>query len=535
MSWHVMSCNKIQEGNGPIRIEDSQCGVRSANLNKKGLVSYCSELSDSENCDNLRSKHRRKKLVQFNLSEMDAQVVDTTNSRIENQRIGSGNYNTPSSYLLQDTRESRDKYLDLCVPLYLHALNGNWPAAKEILDKDESLLTTAIAKGLPTVLHVAAGSNHVHFVEELVNLMDTNHLQLQDYKGNTAICFAATVGNFQIVDIMLQRNEDLAKIRGGNGMTPLHFAALHGRRETAWNLYQMTTEIFEPEDWNILFFTCIKTGITDLALKILEDRPLLAFERDDENKETALHILARKPSNFELVSSLWQKILRKEDSELEIRKLISTPSQLLFDAAKVGNVEFLAVLMKSCPDLIWELDNKNRSIIHIAVLHRRANIFNLIHEIGSNKDIIVTYRDTDAKNNLLHLAAKLAPSEQLELVSGAAFQMTLELLWFEEVKKIMLPPFRDMKNSEGKTPDELFIKEHAELQKNAESWMKGTANSCMVVSTLIATGVFTAAFTVPGAPFPAIQTIEYENPLQRIKFLAIDAFQIQLLTKQTLA
>ncbi|KAI4332581.1 hypothetical protein L6164_017478 [Bauhinia variegata] len=209
----------------------------------------------------------------------------------------------------------------------------------------------------------------------------------------------------------------------------------------------MTTEIFEPEDWNILFFTCIKTGITDLALKILEDRPLLAFERDDENKETALHILARKPSNFELVSSLWQKILRKEDSELEIRKLISTPSQLLFDAAKVGNVEFQAVLMKSCPDLIWELDNKNRSIIHIAVLHRRANIFNLIHEIGSNKDIIVTYRDTDGKNNLLHLAAKLAPPEQLELVSGAAFQMTLELLWFEEVKKIMLPSLRDMKNS----------------------------------------------------------------------------------------
>ena len=43
---------------------------------------------------------------------------------------------------------------------------------------------------------------------------------------------------------------------------------------------------------------------------------------------------------------------------------------------------------------------------------------------------IVTYEDYD-RNTLLHLAAKLAPEAQLELVCGAAFQMCLELLWFE--------------------------------------------------------------------------------------------------------
>lgn len=55
-----------------------------------------------------------------------------------------------------------------------------------------------------------------------------------------------------------------------------------------------------------------------------------------------------------------------------------------------------------------------------------------------------------------------------------------------------------MKNDDGKTPRELFTREHAELRRDAESWMLRTANSCMVVSTLIATGVFTAAFSVPG-------------------------------------
>ncbi|KAJ7969337.1 Ankyrin repeat-containing protein [Quillaja saponaria] len=149
-------------------------------------------------------------------------------------------------------------------------------------------------------------------------------------------------------------------------------------------------------------------------------------------------------------------------------------------------------------NLIWEVDNKNRSIIHIAVLHRHASIFNLIHELGSIKEIIVAFVDDEDKNNLLHLAAKLAPTDQLNLVSGAALQMQLELLWFEEVKKIMLPSFVDMKNSEGITPRELFTIEHKELLSKAESWMKDTANSCMVVSTLITTGVFSAAFSIPG-------------------------------------
>jgi hypothetical protein len=114
--------------------------------------------------------------------------------------------------------------------------------------------------------------------------------------------------------------------------------------------------------------------------------------------------------------------------------LIKHPSKLLFDATKLGNYEFLAVLINSYPDLIWELDDQDRSIIHVAVLHRHASIFNLVHEIGSIKDLIVTVTDDD-ENNILHMAAKLAPQNQLNLVSGAALQMQRELVWF----KVLLP------------------------------------------------------------------------------------------------
>ncbi|KAF8036192.1 hypothetical protein BT93_C2027 [Corymbia citriodora subsp. variegata] len=42
-----------------------------------------------------------------------------------------------------------------------------------------------------------------------------------------------------------------------------------------------------------------------------------------------------------------------------------------------------------------------------------------------------------------------------------------------------------------------FVENHKELLKNGEKWAKDTSNSCMLVSTLIATVLFAAAFTVP--------------------------------------
>ncbi|KAF8036166.1 hypothetical protein BT93_C2001 [Corymbia citriodora subsp. variegata] len=44
----------------------------------------------------------------------------------------------------------------------------------------------------------------------------------------------------------------------------------------------------------------------------------------------------------------------------------------------------------------------------------------------------------------------------------------------------------------------IFVEQHGKLLKNGEKWVKDTANSCMLVSTLITTVLFAAAFTVPG-------------------------------------
>ncbi|XP_028807318.1 uncharacterized protein LOC114762034 [Neltuma alba] len=431
----------------------------------------------------------------------EAEVSSVSAPEQQLQRATSPHARKPLLHFLDDPQEHRDKYLRICVPLYKAALKGDWKAAKHILEKEWTLRRAAITLRWATVLHVATGANRIHFVMELVKIMDPQDLELQDVNGNTAFCIAAATGNLQIVQIMESKNKNLPRIRGGAGITPLHMAALQGKSEMAWHLYSNTVEDFEDADWTVLLFCCVNTGIYDLALQLLVKKPDLAFKRDQTN-ETILHILARRPLGLkeekqrQLVQFLWSIFLTQDDEK--ILGNIRVPSQVVFNATEAGNFEFLTVLISTYPELIWEVDERNRSIIHIAILHRDANIFNLLQDIGPIKDFIACFLDNEDQSNLLHMAAKLAPPDKLNLVSGAAFQMTLELSWFEEVKKILPPPFIEMKNAEGLTPRQLFIKEHQGLLSKAESWMKGVANSCMIVSTLITMGVFYTSFNAPG-------------------------------------
>ncbi|KAK6233538.1 hypothetical protein QUC31_005944 [Theobroma cacao] len=217
-------------------------------------------------------------------------------------------------------------------------------------------------------------------------------------------------------------------------------------------------------------------------LEVLGD---LAWARDSDD-ETALGILARKPSAFAGESSTTLKTLiakcfgtntismqntaieltkllcetMSSDDRKSFRETIDHASELLFEAARLGNYKFLAVVIGSFPDLIFRKDETNKSIFHIAVLHRHASIFNHIHNLGLQKDLIMLHR---------------------------------------EVENLTQPSEREKRDSKYKlTPRELFTKEHEKLRKDGEEWMKSTAEQGMIVATLITAVVFTTASSVPG-------------------------------------
>lgn len=418
-----------------------------------------------------------------------------------------------------------EEFLHCGVTLYQAALNGDWEAVKRIWTECPSWICTRITKGGETVLHIAAAAKHPHLVAELVNIMDIDSLALVNKVGNTALCFAAVSGVVEIAATMVEKHRGLPNIRGSQGMTPLHMAGLLGHRQMVWYLLSVTdVQQLTDQDRIGLLTSCIDTDLFEEALYILHNNRNLALLRDAK-KETALHALARKPLQFggcqgsmwqrfkmqwsnttqdrsiepkaalELAQSLWNEVIKQKEED--ISKLIAYPWRLLFVAAQLGKVEFLSVLIRSYPDLIWKVDENRFTIFHIAVIHRHEGIFKLIYEIGAIKDLIATYKD-NKRNNMLHLASKLAPPHRLNCVSGAALQMQRELLWFEAVKEIVRPEYAEAENDDHKTPQALFSEEHEVLRSKGEEWMKKTAESCALVATLIATVAFSATFQPPG-------------------------------------
>ncbi|KAF2309969.1 hypothetical protein GH714_005898 [Hevea brasiliensis] len=407
-------------------------------------------------------------------------------------------------------------------------MSGDWETAEGILDKYPEEVKTRMNTEGQTALHIATAASHTHFVEQLINKIPdeentSGYLNIKTdtsvrpddegnaATGNTAFFYAAASGNVKIAQIMLEKNKDLAMIEGRGNVLPIHIAALLGRGKMVRYLYKETKyelQATQIEDLIAFLVALINADIYDVAMKLVKAKPELAIEKDSQN-ETALHAFARKPRNhkhaipsspwmrlfsglnifgkknqlqkegLELAKFIWEKIVLLDDQRISGLMVGNSGQKLIFIAARQGNAEFLATLISSYPDLVLKVDKNKYTIFHIAVKDRHVEIFKLIYEIGSITDVINVYRDGNG-NNMLHLAGMLAP----------------------EVKKVVSLREMEEKNRKGDTPRDLLLKQHKGLMQQGENWLRNTANSCMLVATLIATVVFTAAFTVPGGIGP---------------------------------
>uniref|UniRef100_A0A2N9GYH1 Uncharacterized protein n=1 Tax=Fagus sylvatica TaxID=28930 RepID=A0A2N9GYH1_FAGSY len=407
-----------------------------------------------------------------------------------------------------------------CTRLYLAALKGSWESVEKMSKIQREINITK-----ETTLHIAAGANKEEFVKQLLIKMKDDKLEALNTKGNTALCYAAATGNVNIAKLMLNQNKDLANV---GSVKPLFMAALLGHTEMVKFLSPKT----KITKWDIteqveLFVTYASVGMYEQALEMVKADSSLAFKKNNQGK-TALHVLAPKPSAFDSGSqpgilrrciNSWRTVKQDQNSkQTEAHQLVKKIcahaykddvenltvnediSEILFVAAKVGNVEFLVELIRTNVDLIWEMDEQKRTIFHIAVEERHKSIFNImVNDIGSIKGILLDSKTEDG-NNLLHLAAKLAPEHKLNAISGAALQMQQELLWFEEVQKVVRPSFKEMKNKEEQTPDVLFAKQHEGLRKDGEKWMRKAATSSMIIATLIGGIMFIGQLIFSGQP-----------------------------------
>ncbi|XP_065873081.1 uncharacterized protein [Euphorbia lathyris] len=464
------------------------------------------------------------------------------------------------------------------LPLYKAVDNGDLEATIQFLEDHPNALTASLSADGDTALHVGVLAGHQEIVKEIMRRLGTDNLAIKNKRNATALNYAAIGGILEIAQDLVNSRKDLLIIPNQNAQLPVVVASLYGHKEMVRYLYDETPkEDLAPHKGKngiMLLTTCIIDELFDIALDLLQRYPQLAFDQDSD-KDTALDMLAQKPSAFftgttlalwqtwvyscirvhhpegcsiidgdierpltgptarknivrrafhQLLVWIWQglkpfipaikymynlKLKHTQANELlsYLCKQISTlhkseferlgVEKAIFNAVKHGIVEFIVEMIKHYPDIIWCEDDYGRNILLYATLQRQEKIFSLVYKMGAKKNAMATSWDK-YHNNILHQAAYLAPSSQLDRVSGAALQMQRELLWFKEVESIVQPKYREMHNIHKKTPQTLFSETHKKLVEEGEKWMKDTAESCTVVAALIATIMFSAIFTAPG-------------------------------------
>ncbi|KAI3883228.1 hypothetical protein MKX03_015378 [Papaver bracteatum] len=366
--------------------------------------------------------------------------------------------------------------------------------------------------------------------------------ELKAQQGNTAIAVAARGNNMEIVKMLVDKNPDLVQIYNEHGLHAVTIAAINGNEMIMRYLYPSTVEHLN-NNWHKKSVSSLLTSAARLdALDIVRDL-LSKFPADyaalqrDVHEMILLGVLAEKPSAFpsgnhygllggwiyrsagcktngivlkalKLIVPGVVKSKEKHDQTAEIVQHICSlllkmdPLQLteslIYDAIHRstinGIIEVFEILIDTNPYVQHFKDETGRGLFQIAIIHLQESIFQYMSRMGQrnqNMDLL-----DNSGNNALHCAAFWDPS--CKVVHGPALQIQREIQWFQEVERVVPPRYKEMKNNEKLTPKTLFSREHKDLVKEAERWMKDMAQACIIVTTLIATVMFAAAFTLPG-------------------------------------
>ncbi|KAM1187267.1 hypothetical protein ACFX2J_023220 [Malus domestica] len=321
--------------------------------------------------------------------------------------------------------------------------------------------------------------------------------------GSELVSFCLFAEQFDIAWELLQRSPRLACTRGNNICPIFAFAhvpyafpsgtslkfwqrwiynCIHIEHVPSVNDFRINIQNQENEQGNQRSRTVLSL-LQGLSSRLLE---FLGINRIRELK--LIHVWSRQ-----IVGCMCEVIKQLNHEEMRDGDVYDA----IFAAVENGIVELVISLCKAKPELLWTCNTSGKYLFQYSVECRQEKVFNLIYGIGK-KNLLTTFKDY-SDNGMLHYAGMLSPLAKLDPIPGAALQMQRERQWYKEVESIVVQLSGvPTKNKDGLTPPKLFTQSHKKLHEDGERWMKETARSYTVVSALIITIMFAAAFTVPG-------------------------------------
>nr|XP_043638502.1 uncharacterized protein LOC122609531 [Erigeron canadensis] len=427
--------------------------------------------------------------------------------------------------------EKRRKRQSLSQTFYRRILNGAPDHVRYFLEKEGLVPTDKITNNGNTTLHVAVGSStgkNPEILEELLGMIPRENtlLDLVNSDGSTLLHVAAIVGNTQAANILLKRNLDLLMAEDNEGHTPLAVSLSNMHTETSKCLLNhIDTEIHKDPMLELtkdtkyhrtLFSGTSGDELLVLAISSKNFRlasDLLRHYKTIHSEAVLMAVAQNFPCELKFwerigvwpfigdrvrahyfASSLLWTICQKIKDTTDSNHCYTNP---VFEATRLNAFEVVKTIVSEFPNTIWSTNEDGHHFIQYAVINRSEKIYNMLYQMSEHKNIYKTIKDSFG-NNLLHLAARLAPSNKLNLISGAALQLQRELQWFKEVEGFVRPLNKIQKNSCDETPELVFTSQHKNLVIEGEKWMKATAKSYTITAALIITVVFAAAITVPG-------------------------------------
>ncbi|KAK3438736.1 hypothetical protein EUGRSUZ_C03534 [Eucalyptus grandis] len=395
-------------------------------------------------------------------------------------------------------------------PLLQAAFRGDWEFATRFFEQDAASKTAKITSRSETLLHIAALSGQDEFLVNLVELLSPypEALEMVDCDDRTALHNAVLGGRIRMVKALVRSNPRLTQLRDKEGRVPLGISAKEAsvHKEIAWFLAKSTTDDepshpFRNPSAIETIIDLTTAGHHDITLYLVGRYPhLLPYKAQVLIIKRVHEVKLRNMAAVELAKQVCIAISYMNNAE--ITEFFEN-GDLLYAATVKGISEIVKLCIQFFPDLIRIRPNGSSLPAH-AVRYRQARILGLFLQLSSTAELSLVLGPTDEDSQaIMFAAASYFPyHDTVTKVAGATFQMQRELKWYKAVESWVHPLWRNsyMETTGGvnMTYWNGFVKNHQELLEKGEKWVKDTANSCMLVSTLIATVLFAATFTVPG-------------------------------------
>ncbi|XP_078156951.1 protein ACCELERATED CELL DEATH 6-like [Carex rostrata] len=401
--------------------------------------------------------------------------------------------------------------------LHIAAEKGHIELVEKIIRRENTLLVSQNSMQ-ETPLHLAAKSGHHRIVSLIVFLAQESGigayevLTKRSIHGDTVLHEATRHGHEDVVQVLMTVAPALSVELNNASMSPLYLAVVRNSIGMVRTFLQYShSSVVGPNQQNALHAAVLQSQ--ELTSMLLDWKAELANKRDASGS-TPLHYAASS-GDVTIVKSILDR------APLAVYIKDQEGSSPLHVAAQMRNCSAISCIIDHCPDSFELRDNNGWNFLHIMAQHggrdinlNRHDLKNIISIINltSRKPYLkklVNERDNE-DNKPLHLASMNGNSEVIlhllriskadttlmnnEGITALDHAVSLSSFFLMAGAVATLAPYGATFSPQRE--DKLVMKN---WKDETTKWIDRVSKNLIVVSVLIATIAFSAAFNVPGS------------------------------------